>query len=217
MADFFQEDMKKISRCWDERAAGFDEEHDTEDLDLWREALDTLLHLPKGSKILDVGTGTGFLARLTSGLGYEAAGADVSEGMLSIARSSSLREDKKIDYVLFDGRSLPFQDETFDAVVNSRLLWTLSDPKGAFEEWKRVLKTGGRVLSFMRPAKDLEAPTLWCYDEDLEGRLSLKYAPVPEIMELFRGAGFRNVWVAYLPVEMSHADLPPWYCIVCDK
>ena len=43
-------------------------------------------YLPKHSKILDIGTGTGTLASLLSDRGYYVTGIDISENMLDIAR-----------------------------------------------------------------------------------------------------------------------------------
>ncbi|QSZ26776.1 class I SAM-dependent methyltransferase [Aceticella autotrophica] len=52
----------------------------------------------------------------------------------------------KIDFSLGDAEKLPFENGTFDVVINRHLLWTLPQPKVALKEWVRVLNPGGKVI-----------------------------------------------------------------------
>jgi len=45
-----------------------------------------------------------------------------------------------------DAENLPFDDGSFDIVMNRYLLWTLPDPKTAVNEWSRVVKSGGKLI-----------------------------------------------------------------------
>jgi cyclopropane fatty-acyl-phospholipid synthase-like methyltransferase len=54
--------LDKIIHYWDNYASQFDEAHATEDLTKWKEALKDLLG-PETERVLDLGTGTGFLAK----------------------------------------------------------------------------------------------------------------------------------------------------------
>ena len=58
-----------ISSYWNEAAEGFDAQHDTEDVALWREALEGAVGLNGNGATLDVGCGTGFLALMLAELG----------------------------------------------------------------------------------------------------------------------------------------------------
>lgn len=71
-------DIEAIAKYWDERSQYFDEEHNTENLSLWSQELMKLLKEDNGDvkKILDIGTGTGFLALLLAGNGYDVTGVD---------------------------------------------------------------------------------------------------------------------------------------------
>ena len=99
-------------------------------------------------RILDVGTGTGFLSLPLAELGHEVVGVDLAEGMLSVARKMAEERGLDLDLKIGDAESLDFDDESFDAVVSRWVLWTLPDPEKAISEWMRVLKPGGRAYEF---------------------------------------------------------------------
>ena len=64
---------QKIEEYWDDRASSFDKEHDTEDLDAWKTELSRLLGYDRSKNVLDIGTGSGFIANMTSSLGFPTA------------------------------------------------------------------------------------------------------------------------------------------------
>ena len=95
-------------------------------------------------RVLDVGCGTGFLSTILAELGFEVFAIDISKEMLKIAKSKA-----KGLYITFesgDAEALPFRDKTFDAVVERHVLWTLTNPEKAIEEWVRVLKDDGVLV-----------------------------------------------------------------------
>lgn len=210
-------DLSTIKASWNQAAPGFDAEHSKENIPLWMEQIQRLMENTEGAAFLDVGTGTGFLAQMACRLGCNVTGADLSEEMLALAKRKAALQGLPIHYVLFDGVTLPFPDGSFDCVANSRLLWTLLDPLRTFREWRRVLRPGGIVLSFMRLPKVSSGDDIWCYNRQVERRLPLKYATKRETAELFLKAGFSNADIFDLPVELSMAELNPWYCIRSEK
>ena len=114
----------------------------------WRRAAIAAL-APADALILDVGTGTGDLA-----LGVSLAGArrvigvDFVEGMLRSAHRKTIaaKQGQRIELAVGDAMGLPFPDETFDGIINGFLLRNVSDLDGAFREFVRVLKPGGRLV-----------------------------------------------------------------------
>jgi ubiquinone/menaquinone biosynthesis C-methylase UbiE len=144
-------DLKeKISRNWDESAALFDQQYghglkSEYEKTAWVETLKELVGQDR-RRILDVGTGTGFLALLLAELGYQCTGVDLSQEMLKQAQKKARQAGMKIDFSLGDAEKLPFDNGTFDVIINRHLLWTLTQPKAALKEWVRVLNPGGKVI-----------------------------------------------------------------------
>ena len=209
-------DIKTIAECWDELSDVFDEEHNTENTALWKEQLSGLLGKAGDQRVLDIGTGTGFLAIMLSQMGFNVTGVDVSEKMLSTARSKACKSGLEVDFRKVADYRLPYEDGYFDCIVNSRLLWTLVSPEETFYEGKRVLKPGGKVLSFMRPSGDTEKRS-WCYGDEFEEKLTLKYMSESRIADIFLKCGFKGSEILYLPESISTSELPGWYCIICEK
>lgn len=101
-------------------------------------------HLPVGSAIVDVGSGSGRDTATFQALGYETIGVEISEGMLDIAR-------KLHPEALFrhgDARALPLNDDSMDGVWAMASLVHLgsTDVRRALCEFGRVLKPGGFVF-----------------------------------------------------------------------
>jgi ubiquinone/menaquinone biosynthesis C-methylase UbiE len=139
-----------IANYWNFRAStytnginSFDEEERT----VWKKALEDAVPFNKRLKILDVGTGTGFLALLFAEMGHEVTAIDLSDGMLERAKHNAQKMRLDINFSHGDAENLPFESSIFDMVVNKYLLWTLPHPSAAVLEWKRVLRPGGRVFS----------------------------------------------------------------------
>jgi SAM-dependent methyltransferase len=102
---------------------------------------------PANVKILDVGCGAGqTLAALTQA-GYEAHGVEVSETSLSLARQASLH------CRLYDGTTLPYENNSFAAVGAFNVLEHTENPLAFLEEIWRVTKPGGRVV--------ISSPNFW--------------------------------------------------------
>lgn len=110
----------------------------------WLEALQDLLPAAP-VEILDVGTGTGFVARLAAELGHRVTAIDLSAAML---QASTVRDgEPAITFAVGDAVDPPFPEHSFDAVVSRSLLWTLREPARAFRSWWRLLRAGGRVVA----------------------------------------------------------------------
>ncbi len=116
-----------------------------EEKNAWKRSFQKHLNLRKG-KILDVGTGTGFVARILAEMGHEVTAIDISEKMIEVARRVARKEGQSIDFRVGDAENLEFEDCTFDAVVCRYVLWTLPNPERAVKEWARVLRGGGRIV-----------------------------------------------------------------------
>lgn len=95
--------------------------------------------LARGSKILDVGCGTGHLAAELARRGYDTWGTDLSAGMVEYARTH-YNSDR---YQVGDIEKIPFPDHTFDGIVCLGVVEYLASDGQALGEMHRVLKPGG--------------------------------------------------------------------------
>ncbi len=110
--------------------------------DLTRGSIPALLDaagVASGSRVLDVGTGPGFVALAALERGASVAAADQSSAMVEIARAAG------VDAVTAPVEQLPYDDACFDAVVAGYLLNHLPRPQAAVTSLARVLRPGGRV------------------------------------------------------------------------
>lgn len=98
---------------------------------------------PPESRILDVGCGTGVtLKQLTCVHHLSAVGIDASSRLLHQTRS--MHPD--LPLVRGFGEQLPFPDAFADGVLAECSLSTMNDPERALDEFRRVLKTGGKLV-----------------------------------------------------------------------
>lgn len=101
---------------------------------------------PRGVRVLDLGTGTGDLARELMGRGAASVvGADFSPAMLSVA-AGRYAGAPAYRWLAADGHRLPFADASFDVLTNAFVLRNLVDLPAAFREMARVVRPGGRLV-----------------------------------------------------------------------
>jgi SAM-dependent methyltransferase len=97
-----------------------------------------------GSNVLDVGCGTGVLAReALRRVGQEGrvVGLDLNTGMLAVAA----RTEPNVEWRQGDAASLPFEDASFDVVVSQFALMYFPDRVASLREMWRTLAPGGRL------------------------------------------------------------------------
>ena len=114
----------------------------------WREKILREAPVKERLDILDVGTGPGFFAINLALAGHHVTAVDVTEEMLNHARKNAKAYGAQVDFCLNNGDSLPFEDESFDLIVNRNVIWNLERPERAFKEGIRVLRPGGRMVYF---------------------------------------------------------------------
>ena len=73
-------------------------------------------------------------------------GVDLSEGMLQLARGRATTARCGVELLQADGAQLPFEDESFDAVVCTFSLCGFPDPRAGVKDMIRVLRPGGSLL-----------------------------------------------------------------------
>jgi len=116
-----------------------------------------------GAHFLDLGAGTGDLARaaLRRFPAVRVTAVDFTVEMMSIGK----RRDARPAWISADAIRLPFPPRTFDAVVSGFLVRNVPDVPGVLREECRVLKPGGRIviLDTTRPQPGVFAPLVWLH------------------------------------------------------
>lgn len=128
----------------------------------WRREVVRRAALPPTGRLLDLGAGTGDLAResLRQYPDCCPVAADFTLEMMRVGR-----EHSRGDCTAWSGADalrLPFPADTFDAVVSGFLFRNVSDIRQALQEQWRVLKPGGRIviLDTTRPTRNLLSPLI---------------------------------------------------------
>ena len=94
-----------------------------------------------GSRVLDVATGAGYVAAAALQRGAGPVGIDFSAAQVRLARD----RHPTVRFEQADAEKLPFEPESFDAVVSAFGICHLPNPDQFLREAHRVLKRGGRV------------------------------------------------------------------------
>ena len=154
--------------------------------------------------VLDIGTGTGIVAKAISRLISQVHGIDISPDMLEVA---SRKASGNIIWEKMDARELVFPSDHFDKVT-ARMVFhhILEDREKALKECWRVLKPGGRLILSEGVPPDKKCRCR--YDEIFrlkEERVS--FLP-EEIESLLTVCGFRNIRLR--PFWMRRVSTREW-------
>jgi len=110
----------------------------------WAPKVANAAQIQPGQRVLDVACGTGILAREIApriGSAGRVVGVDPSPGMVAVAKQLAPASEWREGVA----ESLPFPDQSFDAVVSQFGLMFFTDRRQALREMLRVLAPGGRM------------------------------------------------------------------------
>lgn len=150
----------------------------------------------KDKKVLEVACNMGTtLVEIYNRFNPEIIGVDRDEKALEKAKEN-LKENSledKIKVLKADARDLPFDDNTFDIVINEAMLTMLSDEdkEKAVKEYYRVLKPNGVLLTHDVNIRDTDPGLV----EDLRTAIHVPAKPLMEEdwLNLFKKAGFKDI------------------------
>ena len=107
-----------------------------------------LCHITGDKLVLDVGCGVGISAcYLAKEIGCRVMGLDIAASMIRKARERAVRNrvEDRVTFKVADARALPFEDDTFDAVLVESVTQFPTDKQAAVNGYVRVAKPGGFV------------------------------------------------------------------------
>jgi ubiquinone/menaquinone biosynthesis C-methylase UbiE len=141
------------------------------------------------------------------------AGIDPHEGLLEGARQAAQEKGWQADIRLASGEAIPFADESFDHVVCTFTLCSVSDPTRVLGELRRILRPGGAVL-FLEHGRAPDAGVeRWQQRiEPLWKRLAGGCHLTRPISESFDAAGFAvdRIGKGYTPKAPRFAGWMEW-------
>ena len=171
----------------------------------WAERLVSVAGTAEGERMLDVGCGTGIVARSAAphvGDQGRVVGVDLNRAMLETARREGAHLTPEVEWRQEDATELSFEDDTFDLALSQQVLQFVSDPTKLLAELRRVVRPGGRVgLNVLRPIQ--HNPSYEILAEVLERHVgeesgAMIRSPFPEwsgatLRELMGEAGFDRI------------------------
>ena len=111
----------------------------------WRKRVIELARMNDHASFLDLGTGTGTLARGFALRGCHVTGIDPSAQMLEQAKELDQQAGVEVEYRVAKAEATRLPDASFD-IVTAGQCWHWFDRPTAAQEVKRILKPGGTII-----------------------------------------------------------------------
>jgi demethylmenaquinone methyltransferase/2-methoxy-6-polyprenyl-1,4-benzoquinol methylase len=128
----------------------------------WREKVIQYARIKPNARLLDLGAGTGDLAReaIKQQSDTKVVAADFTLEMMRVGQLNG-----NLPWSAADALHLPFGDQSFDAIVSGFLMRNVGDIQQALKEQYRTLKPGGRIviLDTTKPKRNLLYPFIWLH------------------------------------------------------
>lgn len=172
-----------------------------------------------GMKVLDLCCGQGNVSAALLERGCKVTGLDFSPAMLELAHKRALGAE----FIEGDAQDLPFEDDSFDAVVSNFGVCHIPDQPRALSEIKRVLKSGGSFAMTNWSGPDRSPPFRMLYQAvQQHGSPDVKMPPGPDIHQFARedvvedllsSAGFVDISLRHIETQWLMDDPAQLYAI----
>jgi SAM-dependent methyltransferase len=180
---------------------------------------------PGRGRLLDVGCGTGSLARAmaTRWPTRSVAGVDIAKPYIAYAQAQPRLDN--LAFEIADAARLPFADRSFDGAVAQLVLNFVPDPVAALTEMKRVTAPGGRLAAavwdfrgglvyqriFWDTAAGIHPGAATARDKLFSGALALPDG----LPRAFAAAGLTQIEQASLTIRMDYASFDDYWAPLC--
>ncbi len=165
--------------------------------------------VPRGLRVVDVGTGTGILACEMARIGLDVVGIDHSARMLDAARAKLEEEAQRepfaaggrVDFRAGEADRMPLADDEMDAALAHMVLHYMPAPGGVIAEMARVVRPGGTVVLVDFEAHEYE----WMRQE--LGVVWMGFS-LEQVRGFFESAGLRDPLIQRSDPQPRGRDLP---------
>ena len=199
--------IDEVRQIWDAKAAFWDErmaDGNQFQRELIAPAVERLLALQPGERVLDVGCGNGVMTRRLAQLGARITGIDTSARFIELARRRATPFDDRLDYRVLDATAerqlLALGDGEFDALVCNVVLMDMPVIDPLLRAARRLLNAQGRfVFAVLHPAFNSNAVRI-CGERDADD-VTTSWVKITDYLNIPAGKG------AGMPGE----PVPHWY------
>lgn len=138
---------ENVKQAWDKQAESWDSRSEN----MWdRGSRKDIVpffekYVAKGSKVIDIGCGSGYGTFKLQQAGYDAVGIDVSQKMIELATDQFSRYP--IEYFVCNIRDLSKRPDSYDAIMAINILEWTEDPKEAINDLYTILNDGGYLCA----------------------------------------------------------------------
>jgi len=195
------------AESWGRRPRDWAELAEPSNRPLYEEVL-ARLALGPGTRLLDIGCGSGYALRMAAELGAAVSGLDLTPKLLAIARERV----PGAALTLAGMDTLPFADGGFDAAVGFNAFPFANTPETAVAEAARVVRPGGLVAAttFAEPERN-ESTALHLALEPLRASARVDGSHLPYALSapggletLLATAGLAPVAAGEVPLDWAH-------------
>lgn len=117
--------------------------------------------LSSKSNVLEIGTGTGFIAFAIAEKVQEITATDYSPEMINVAKEKQMQSlNKNIVFQECEASKMDFPDKSFDMIIGSNVFHLIPNADKAMREISRVLKDNGKIV----------LPT-YCHGQSIKARI----------------------------------------------
>jgi len=146
--------------------------------------------IDRGTRVLDVASGTGNAALPAARMGADVTASDLTPALLEAGHARAKAEGLELQWVEADAENLPFESESFDVVMSAIGVMFAPHHQEAADELVRVTRPGGKIallswtpegmlgalFRLMKPfapppPPGAQPPPLWGSEEHLRGLL----------------------------------------------
>jgi trans-aconitate methyltransferase len=165
-----------------------------------------------GERILDLGCGDGQLSQRIASSGARVVGLDASPQMAAAARTRGIAVDEG------SAESMPYADQSFDAVFSNAALHWVRDHDSMLAEVRRVLRPGGRFVAEMGGLGNIAAIRVALIAvlsrHGFDGREdNVNYYPTPEIYSrrlVRHGFTVERIALIPRPTPLAEGGMSGW-------